>query len=73
MKCYKNLWDKITTFENFKLAYKNATKGKKYYKEVKAIERYGVNKYLRNLLEEVKNKTYKVGEYKIFDLFTGNK
>ncbi len=39
MKIYRNLWDKIVTFENFKLAYKNATKGKKHYKEVKIIER----------------------------------
>ena len=73
MKVYKHLWEKIVTFDNFKLAYKHATKGKKHYKEVKFIERYGVNKYLRNLLEEVKNKTYKVSKYDIYNLFTGDK
>jgi len=34
MKKYGNLWNKIITIENFRLAYKNATKGKKHYKEV---------------------------------------
>ena len=51
MKVYRHLWEKIITFENFKLAYKNATKGKKHYKEVKLIERKGVNSYLRKLLD----------------------
>lgn len=73
MKVYKHLWKKIITFENFKLAYKNATKGKKHYKEVKLIERKGVNSYLRKLLEEVKSKQYKVSNYDIFTLFTGEK
>ena len=73
MKIYKHLWDKIITFENFKLAYKNATKGKKHYKEVKIIERKGVNRYLRRLLEEVKSKKYKVSAYDIFTRFTGEK
>lgn len=73
MKIYKDLFSKIATFENFKLAYKQATKGKKHYKEVKFIERYGVNRYLRKLLKEVINKTYKVSDYKVFNLFTGDK
>ncbi len=73
MKIYRNLWDKVITFENFKLAYKNATKGKKYYREVKIIERKGVKRYLRKLLEEVKNKEYKVSAYDIFTRFTGEK
>lgn len=73
MKIYRNLWDKVITFENFKLAYKNATKGKKHYKEVKIIERKGVKRYLRKLLEEVKSKEYKVSAYDIFTRFTGEK
>jgi hypothetical protein len=73
MKQYKNLWKDIVTFDNFKLAYKNATKGKKHYKEVKFIERRGVNKYLRKLLAEVIDKTYKVSDYDVFTLFTGEK
>ena len=73
MKAYKHLWEQIVTFDNFKLAYVNATRGKKHYKEVKWIERYGVNKYLRKLLQEVKDKTYKVSPYDVFNLFTGDK
>lgn len=73
MKVYRNLFEKIITINNFKKAYKNATKGKNYYTEVKAIRKYGINKYLRELLEEVKNKKYKVSKYTIFKRFTGLK
>lgn len=73
MKCYYDLWSKITTRENFELAYKRATKGKKYYKEVKCIERKGWRRYVNNLRKEVINKTYKVSDYNIFNLFTGGK
>ena len=73
MKIYKHLWQEIITLENFKLAYKNAVKGKKHYKEVKMIERYGVNRYLRKLLREVKSKKYTVSDYIVFTMFTGEK
>lgn len=58
--------------ENFLLAYHNATKGKKHYKEVQEI---GLNPepYLQELLEEVRSKRYKVSDYKIFKLYTGHK
>ncbi len=39
MKEYDNLFDKICTYENFIKAYDNAIKAKKYYKEVKIIEK----------------------------------
>ena len=73
MKRYKNLWPKVCNIENFKLAYKNAVKGKKHYTDVRNIEAYGVNKYLEELLEEVSQKRYKVSEYKIFHRITGGK
>lgn len=73
MKIYKHLWEKVITFDNFKIAYKNATKGKKHYKEVKCIECHGVNRYLRKLLKEVSTKEYKVSKYDIFTRFTGDK
>lgn len=66
MKQYSNLFDKITTMRNFKVAFRNATKGKKHYRDVKKIYKIGVNKYLRDLLDEVKNKKYRVSEYYIF-------
>lgn len=73
MKTYNDLFNKICTINNFKIAYNNATKGKKHYKEVKGIERKGVNKYLINLLNEVKSKKYKVSNYKVFKKYTGHK
>lgn len=73
MKKYNNLWDKICNIDNFKLAYKNATRGKKYYTEVKEIEKYGVDKYLVELLEEVVQNKYTVSEYTVFTRFTGDK
>ncbi len=73
MKTYDNLWDKICTKENFRLAYNNAIKGKKDYFEVKLIQRKGVNKYLTKLLEEVESGEYKVSQYKVFHKITGGK
>lgn len=73
MKTYDALFSKICTIENFRKAYKNATKGKSHYKDVKHIRRFGVNKYLKKLLKEVVDKKYKVSEYKKFKRFTGHK
>ena len=73
MKRYGKLWDKICTLDNFKQAYKNATKGKKHYIEVKQIEQYGSEKYLEELLEEVKQNKYKVSKYTVFTKITGGK
>lgn len=73
MKRIGNLFNKICTIENFRLAYKNATKSKKKYKEVQQIEKFGVEQFLENLLEEVKTHNYKTSKYKIFNLKTGGK
>lgn len=73
MKTYNNLFNKICTEENFYKAYKNAVKGKSYYKEVKNIKKIGVKKYINNLREEVFNKKYKVSKYTIFNKYTGHK
>lgn len=59
--------------KNFRIAYKNATKGKKHYTDVRRIEKYGRNNYLRELLSEVKNNRYKVSEYTIFKIYSGHK
>ena len=72
MKIYKHLSEKILTIENFRVAYKNATKGKRHYDEVKIIDK-DPETYLENLLEEVKSKRYKVSEYSVFQLYTGLK
>ena len=73
MKTYRDLFDRICTFENFQKAYKNAVKGKSHYKDVKMIRQTGVNKYLRSLLDEVRSKQYKVSPYINFQLYTGHK
>lgn len=73
MKRIGNLFNKICTIENFRLAYKRATKGKKNYKEVQQIEKFGVEQFLENLLEEVKTHKYKTSKYKVFNLKTGGK
>jgi retron-type reverse transcriptase len=73
MKRYKNLWGKICTLDNFKQAYKNAIKGKRRYEEVKFIEKYGPEKYLSELLEEVKENRYRVSKYDVFTKMTGGK
>ena len=73
MKVYRNLFEKIVTTNNFKKAYKNATKHKSYYAEVKEIKKYGINKYLKKLLNEVSTRKYKVSKYVIFQRFTGLK
>lgn len=73
MKKYKNLWEHIVTIDNFKLAYARATRGKKYYKEVKDIESYGVDKYLTELLGEVIAGKYVVSKYTVFHRITGGK
>lgn len=72
MKVYKHLSEQILTIENFRLAYKNATKGKRHYVEVKEIDK-DPETYIRNLLDEVKSRRYKVSDYIVFDLYTGHK
>lgn len=73
MKKYNDLFNRICTMKNFRIAYKNATKGKKHYTDVRRIEKYGRNNYLRELLSEVKNNRYKVSEYTIFKIYSGHK
>ena len=72
MKIYKHLSEKILTIENFRTAYKNATKGKRHYEEVREIDK-DPETYLQNLHEEVQSGRYRVSEYTIFQLYTGLK
>lgn len=72
MKRINHLFEKICTIENFREAYKKATKGKKHYKEVVEIEK-DVEGCLNKLLEEVQTLTYRTSDYYIFKLVTGGK
>ncbi len=62
MKRYGNLFEKIINIENIKLAHKNASKGKKKYKEVKMVNS-DVDYYCNQIREMLKSKTYKNSKY----------
>lgn len=72
VKTYNNLFYKICSYDNFFQAYENATKGKKWYKEVLEIEK-DRNNYIKNLADEVRENRYTVSEYTIFQLWSGGK
>lgn len=65
MKRYGNLYEKICSMENLELAYKNAKKGKGWYREVKQIEE-NPKYYLELLQSMLKNHTYRTSEYETF-------
>lgn len=65
MKRYGYLYEKIYDLDNLRLAHKNAQKGKKHYKEVKKINK-DQDKYLLQIQEMLKNKTYRTSKYTIF-------
>ncbi len=61
----RNLYEKICTFENLLQAYRNAAKNKRYRDEV-LIFSQNLETNLFELLEELKNRTYRVGKYREF-------
>lgn len=65
MKKLKNLYSKICTFENLLQAYRNAVKNKRYREEV-LIFSQNLEANLLALLDELKNRTYRVGKYREF-------
>ena len=67
-----NLFSKIYAIDNLRLAYKNAKKGKGWYKEVKEIEK-DLDRYLNELRESLINHTYHTSPYVIFTRIEGQK
>lgn len=67
-----NLFSKIYAIDNLRLAYKNAKKGKGWYKEVKEIEKE-LDRYLNELRESLINHTYHTSPYEIFTRIEGQK
>lgn len=65
MKRYGNLYEKICSIDNLKLAHKNAQKGKGWYQEVKMVNS-NPDYYLGVLQDMLINKTYKTSEYETF-------
>lgn len=72
MKKYNDLFKRICTINNFLKAYKNASKGKKDYKEVKRLGKYPY-RYLSKLLKDVRTDSYNPGPYRIKHKWTGHK
>lgn len=72
MKRYGNLWEKITSLENIKLAHKNARKGKLFYTEVKMVDA-DLEKYALEIQYMLLNKTFTTSPYAVEDRFDGRK
>ena len=66
MKRYGNLYEQVYNIENIRLAHKNARKGKKHYSEVKMIDA-NPDKYLKQIQEMLKNKTFRNSKYTIMN------
>lgn len=67
-----DLFSKIYAIDNLRLAYKNAKKGKGWYKEVKEIEK-DLDHYLNELRESLINHTYHTSAYEVFTRVEGQK
>ncbi|UCD83479.1 MAG: RNA-dependent DNA polymerase [Deltaproteobacteria bacterium] len=64
-KTFKNIYPKITDFQNLLLAARRAQKGKRY-RESTLIFNFDLEANLFRLQEQLKSKTYKHGPYKDF-------
>lgn len=65
MKRYKNLFEKICSFENIHLAYLKARKCKRYREQILEFS-YNLEEDLLKLEEELSNQTYRHGGYREF-------
>lgn len=65
MKRYGNLYRKICSIENLRLAHHNAKKGKGWYREVKMVNA-DLEYYLLKLQDSLINKNYHTSEYETF-------
>jgi len=68
MKTHKNLFEKVCNYENLYNAYLKARRGKNDVAEVLKFN-YNLEDELLKLQQELKNQTYKTGEYRHFIIF----
>lgn len=68
MKRIGFLYEKICSIDNLKLAYENAKRNKKHYKQVQEFEKEDINKKLLELQQLLINQQYKTSEYKTFQI-----
>jgi len=72
MKRHGNLWHKVISLENIKLAHTIARRGKAFYTEVQMVDA-DVDKYAREVQAMLVNKTFTTSPYKVEDRFDGRK
>ena len=72
MKRHGDLFQQITEPANIALAHHNAKKGKGHYSEVKMVES-NKGKYLAEIRQLLKEKTFRTAEYKTRIIFDGGK
>jgi RNA-directed DNA polymerase len=65
MKRLGNLYKKIYDIDNIRLAHHNASKGKKYYDEVKVVDA-NLEEHITKIYNMLKDKTFKNSEYYVF-------
>lgn len=68
MKTYKRLYERITNFENLRIAFKRAAKGKRKKSDVAAFE-FDLEANLFALQEELQTQTYQPGAYFNFHIY----
>ena len=68
MKRFGYLWEQIVSFNNLLLAYRKARKGKRSREEV-ALFGLNLEKELFQLQDELVEKTYRPGRYRIFTIY----
>ena len=66
MKRYGNLYEKITSLNNLQNAHINARSGKRFYSEVKMIDK-NPEYYTKEIQNMLVNKTYTVSNYEVFE------
>lgn len=62
------LYEKICSIENIEIAYENAKRNKKHYKQVQEFEKQDVKKKLLELQQLLLNREYKTSEYRTFQI-----
>ena len=72
MKIKENLYKKICSKENLYKAYRNARKGKGWYKDVKKVEK-NLDFYISELQQLLITHQYKTSEYVVFNKIEGRK
>ncbi|QJI52472.1 reverse transcriptase [Psychrobacillus phage Perkons] len=72
MKRHGNIFSKIITIDNLRLAHINARKGKTHYSEVQRVDK-NPDYFLYKIQEMLLNKTYTTSEYNVFTIIDKGK